>query len=132
MDTQTKHLFELAMTARDNAYCPISHYQVGSAVETVDGNFYAGCNVESVTFNNSTHAEMNAIDTAISSGAKRIARIMVITSGDEPVFPCALCRQKIIEFGPEAEVIAATVSGKTETENISSLYPKPFTLSDIQ
>lgn len=119
-------LYDAALKVRENAYCPFSHYKVGVAIEAEDGTIYVGCNVESVTYTNSTHAEMNAIDTAVADGVKKIKRVLLITQEEKPAFPCALCRQKIIEFGADAEVIAANPSGDIEIKSIKDLYPEPF------
>jgi cytidine deaminase len=126
MNDDYKKLFDAACAARDNAHCPISHFPVGAALETDTGEIFAGCNVESVAFTTSTHAETNAIDTAIAAGAKGMRRIMVVLDAEEPGFSCALCRQRIIEFGSDAEVIAATLSGKISVKTIKDLYPDPF------
>ena len=124
-------LFEMAKAVQKNAYAPISKYQVGTAVYTKKGNFYAGCNVEGVTMNNTTHAEMNAIDTMVAAGEKEITKILVLTNSSTPVFPCALCRQKIAEFSHNAQVIATTPKGKLKSSTIESLYPHPFLLKNI-
>jgi cytidine deaminase len=126
MTEDIKKLYDMALTAMNNAHCPISHYKVGAAVEMADGKLYAGCNVESITFTISTHAEMNAIDTAVAQGSKELRRVLVITDEEKPAFPCALCRQKIIEFGAATEVIAANLAGDIIVKNISELYPEPF------
>ena len=124
-------LFEMAKAVRKNAFAPISKFQVGAAVYTKNGNFYAGCNVESATMTQTTHAEMNAIDTAVAAGDKEITKILIITHSKSPAFPCALCRQKIAEFSRNATVIATTSSGKSKTSTIKKLYPEPFLLKNI-
>ena len=126
MDEEIKKLYDLALKVRQNSYSPITNFKVGATVETVSGTIYTGCNVESITFNNSTHAEMNAIDNAISNEAKKIRRILVVTQSEKPVFPCALCRQKIIEFGAGAEVIATNLSEEVDVKKIEDLYPYAF------
>lgn len=132
MSEEIRKLYDLARDAMERAHCPISHYKVGAAVETADGKRYFGCNVESVSFTNTTHAEMNAIDTAVANGSKQLKRILVITDSPKPGFPCALCRQKIVEFGEDAEVIAANLKGEIEIKNIAALYPDPFTLKNLE
>lgn len=131
MTEDIKKLYDLARSAMDNAYCPFSNYKVGAAIETTDGKIYSGCNVESVTYTNTTHAEMNAIDTAITNGSKQLKRILVITDSVKPPFPCALCRQKIVEFGANAEVVATNLKGDMESKNIAELYPDSFTRADL-
>ena len=88
--------------------------------------------MESVSFTLSTHAEMNAIDTAVAAGYREIKKILVITNSRKPVFPCALCRQKIMEFSENTEVIAATIRGKFATARIRDLYPSAFTKRSLK
>lgn len=132
MDKVTKKLFELAKNVRKNAYAPYSNYKVGATVLTEKARMFAGCNVENVTYTLTTHAEMNAIDNAIASGDRKIKKLVLVTDSDEPVFPCALCRQKIIEFSHETEVIAFTLNGKFISAKIGDLYPKAFTKKNLE
>jgi cytidine deaminase len=131
MDKTTKKLFDLATAVRQNAYAPLSKFKVGAAVVTAEGKFYVGCNVESAAYTITTHAEMNAIDTAVANGDRNFIKILIITNSPKPIFPCALCRQKIMEFSEEAEVIATIPSGEMRTMKIKELYPESFTLKDI-
>lgn len=126
MTEDIKKLYDLALAAMKNAHCPISNYKVGAAVETTDGELYAGCNVETIAFTTSTHAETNAIDTAVTHGMKGLRRVLVITNEKVPVFSCALCRQRIIEFGKDTEIIASNLTGDIRILNIAELYPEPF------
>jgi cytidine deaminase len=119
-------LFELAKSTQKNAFAPISKFFVGAAVRGGSGKTYAGCNVESPTFTSSTHAECNAIDSAIAAGEKEIVEVLVVTNSPEPVFPCAICRQKIAEHSSDALVHAATNEGRIDSAKISELYPHPF------
>lgn len=132
MPDDIQKLFGLALEAQKRAFAPLSKYYVGCAVLTEKGNTYIGCNVESATYTNSTHAEMLAIDSAVLAGEKKIARLLIVTSGEEPGFPCALCRQKIAEFSDDAEVIAATPTGEWKQSLISELYPDAFTLKKLR
>lgn len=126
MVVETEDLIEMAKKVRENAYVPISNFKVGSVVVGESGNIYSGCNVESVALTNTTHAEVNAIDTAIAAGEKKIIKVLVVLDTQEPGYPCALCRQKIAELSNNAEIIAATVNGKMKTSRILDLYPDPF------
>lgn len=126
MDPEIRELYDKALAVRENAHCPISGFKVGVAVKDITGKIYTGCNVESVTFNNSTHAEMNAIDSAIADGAKKISDVLVLTDGTPAGYPCALCRQKIAEFGMGARVIASNLQEQIRISTIAELYPEPF------
>ena len=43
-------LFLLAKGARENAYAPYSNFKVGAAIESQSGKYYAGCNVENISY----------------------------------------------------------------------------------
>ena len=45
-----RELIELAYQARENAYAPYSHFQVGAALLTKSGKVYTGCNIENASF----------------------------------------------------------------------------------
>ncbi len=97
-----KELINKAKAARENAYAPYSKFKVGAALFTDNGDIYSGCNVESVDFTLTTHAEMNAIDTMIANGGGKIKEIVVVMQADTGYgMPCGLCRQKILEFASD-------------------------------
>ena len=62
-------LFELASAAMKNAYAPYSRFAVGAAVLSGDGRFYAGCNVENVSYPCGSCAETGAIAAMIAGGS---------------------------------------------------------------
>lgn len=133
MDEHTSKLLELARSVRENAYAPLSHFRVGAVVVGESGKEYVGCNVESPTYTLTSHAEMNAIDTAIANGERRITRVVIVLDSPHIIFPCALCRQKIAEFAnPDVEVTTSTLDGTNGTKTIGELYPESFTLHDLE
>lgn len=131
MNYEDERLFRLAMKARTHSHAPVSGFRVGAAVLTASGNTYSGCNVESVTLTSTTHAEVNAIDTAVASGDSEITKLLVVTNAPGPVFPCALCRQKVAEFSSNAEIIAATTDEKLRRSTVKELYPEAFVSSNL-
>lgn len=99
LSEQEKELYNQAKNVREKAYAPYSHFKVGAALLTDNNNIYSGCNVESVDYTLTTHAEMNAIDTMIAHGENRIKIIVIVMEAEEGYgMPCGLCRQKILEF----------------------------------
>ena len=50
--------------ARDNAWCPYSHFPVGAAVMADDGRIFAGCNVENASYPAGMCAERVALGAA--------------------------------------------------------------------
>jgi len=45
----------------------------------------------------------------------------------EPVSPCGICRQSLIEFGEEIIVIMASARGEAVTATAGELLPMAFT-----
>ncbi len=99
-------LYEKAYDVRENAYAPYSGFKVGAALVTDTGKIFSGCNVESVDLTLTTHAEMNAIDSMIAAGEKKIQEIVIVMVSEVGYgMPCGLCRQKILEFAVQGTVI---------------------------
>jgi cytidine deaminase len=66
-------LIKKACKVRNNAQATYFNYHVGSAVISSLDQIYHGCNVEVVSFTQTTHAEQNAIDSMIANqGACKI------------------------------------------------------------
>ena len=81
-------LIEAAAKARENAHAPFSHFKVGAAVESEDGQFFTGCNIENATYGLTLCAERVAIFKAISEGSKRFRRLAVVADTDVLTPPC--------------------------------------------
>ncbi|MSQ02980.1 MAG: cytidine deaminase [Myxococcales bacterium] len=115
-----------AAAVRGHAYAPYSGFKVGAALIAGSGAVYVGCNVENASYPLCVCAERTAIGTAVAAGETRIVRIAVVTDTEPPASPCGGCRQVIWEFGPDAEVIVASVSGLAQVTSIRALLPAGF------
>ena len=75
-------LFDLALTVRERAHAPYSHFSVGAALVTEAGSVHAGCNVENGAFPEGWCAETSAIahmvGAALPGPHRRIAEISVV------------------------------------------------------
>ena len=126
MENTDKELIDAATAVLENAYAPFSHFRVGAALETDDGQIIAGCNVESASYGLTVCAERVAIWKAVSEGKRKINRIAVVADTEELTSPCGGCRQIIWEFGGDIPVIMANLKGKTETVQMKELLPRAF------
>src|SRR4051812_47173789 len=99
-------LVRRARSARRKAYAPYSKFLVGCALEGEVGAMHSGCNVENASYSAAICAERTAIVKMVSKGSQKIRRIVIVTSSDDPIFPCGVCLQVIHEFGPTAQVLA--------------------------
>jgi cytidine deaminase len=121
-------LQEAAWEARKQAWCPYSGFAVGAALESDDGRWFAGCNVENASYGLTVCAERAAVSAAIAAGARRFRRIVVVAELDPPVPPCGACRQVLMEFAPELVVESANRTTR-HTWQLRELLPDAFAAS---
>ena len=124
-------LIKSAVNARKNAYCPYSHFQVGSALLTEDNKIFSGANVENASYGVTNCAERTALFTAVAAGHQKIKAIAVSAKGI--AFPCGACRQALNEFNPEMTVILTNEDGSDSKETtLSKLLPNAFGPKNLQ
>ncbi len=125
-----KNLIEAALSVRENAYAPYSHYPVGAAILTPSGKIYTGVNVENAAYPSSICAERAAIFKAVTEGERRFVACAVVT--DNGGSPCGACRQVMAEFGLDLVVLIANRSGEVVKETtIRQLLPFAFQPEDL-
>ncbi len=128
-EEQKIQLLEKAQQAYQKAYAPYSHFQVGAALLTQQGNIFTGCNVENISYGLTTCAERNAIANAITTegGAKmKIQAIAIANNRQVPCSPCGACRQVIAEFAQKNTVVIFLGQKGIEITTISDLLPAGF------
>lgn len=124
-----KLLIKSALEAREFAYTPYSHFKVGAALLTKDGEIIKGCNIENIGFSATNCAERTAFFKAVSEGKRDFAAIAIV-GGIEGraelstyAMPCGVCRQVMLEFcDPDTFVV---IVAKSEDDY------KEFLLKDI-
>ena len=129
MDESEWHaLAAAAKAASAQAYCPYSGFAVGAAVRTPDGRVFAGCNVENASYGLAVCAERNAVFHAVAAGAREIVAVAVYTPTPMYATPCGACRQVLMEFARNAEVLCACDGAERGQFTVSSLLPHGFAL----
>ena len=131
MDNQ--QLIRAALKARENAYAPYSHFAVGAAVLTKDGQGYTGCNIENASYGATNCAERTAIFKAVSEGSKEFVKIAIVGGkvGEkitEFAYPCGVCRQVIAEFSnpKEMRIVVAKSENDYIEKTLDELLPLSF------
>ena len=119
-------LMDLAMAAAQNAHVPYSHFPVGAALECDDGSVFTGCNVENAAYGSTICAERTAIVKAVSEGHRDFVRIAIAGKSKDFCVPCGSCRQVMMEFSPEMEVICLNGAGESKTFSLRELLPYGF------
>jgi len=119
-------LIAAARRARENADAAFSHFKVGAALETGDGNVITGCNIENATYGLTICAERVAMFKALSEGHRVFTRIAIVADTESPTPPCGACRQILWEFGGDLEVILANLRREKGRHRLKDLLPLPF------
>ena len=124
-------LLKEAKAARENAYCPYSHYQVGAALLTKEGKIFRGTNIENASYGLTNCAERAAVASAISQGERDFIAMAVVTSGGG--FPCGACRQVLNEFNPDMDLYIADASFENVKHyKLKELLPEAFGPQNLQ
>src|SRR5436190_7873611 len=128
-----EELIALARAAVAKAYAPYSGFEVGCAIESVDGAVVTGANMENACYRLGLCAEQSALTAAQHQfGLDKVARIAVAGgSGDVVCTPCGGCRQAILEAaqlsGRDVEILCGSGDGSTgERQTIGELMPFGF------
>jgi len=132
-----RELLEKAEAAVSTSYAPYSHYHVGSAVRMANGMIFTGSNQENIAFPAGVCAERVAVFTAVSNYPDVPVESIAITAvADsfkvaEPVPPCGVCRQAIMEYeiksGRKIRLVMGCQGGKVYIINgMDSLLPLTF------
>ena len=127
-----RELLAQAMEASALAYAPWSRFQVGCALQMVDGSVMTGNNQENPAFPSSLCAERTALYYAGAQGKGADIRKIAIRASslekviDQPATPCGACRQVMLEYerlartdlvvlmqGKEGKVLKVNGVGKT-------------------
>jgi cytidine deaminase len=119
-------LSRLARQARRRAHAPFSHFKVGAALRTREGEVVTGCNVENATYGLTLCAERVAVFKAVSEGIRGFDAIAVVADSKRLTPPCGACRQILWEFCGDIWVHLADLGGRTRALRLSELLPLPF------
>ncbi len=129
---ELQSLINVAQEARTRAIAPYSNFQVGAALETVDGKIYSGCNIENASYGLTMCAERVAIFKALSEGERKFKRLAIVAEAKELTPPCGACRQIIWEFCGDISVALANGNGAVTVLQMRELYPHAFDKSFLK
>ena len=121
-----RKLIEKAKEAMEHSYSPYSKFKVGAAIFCESNKVYTGCNIENSSYGATNCAERTAIFKAISEGERNFLKIAVVSSANEEIFPCGICRQVLFEFMENGTFITENSNGEILTYNIKELLPNSF------
>jgi len=130
MDINNKHLIKnlksVAVRAASFSHSPYSHFRVGAAVLTSDGDIFTGANIENASFGLTICAERSAIFNAMSNTRSEVIMIAIYTKTSQPTAPCGACRQVLLELAPNAEIITICDTDIIRQHKVTDLLPDSF------
>ena len=121
-----RELVDRAFEMHAFSYVPYSNFPVGAALLCADGTVFTGCNVENAAYGSTICAERTAVCKAVSEGARKFKRIAVWGDSQDYCYPCGACRQVLVEFAPDMEVLIGRGDGKYVSYKLSKLFPGVF------
>lgn len=116
-------LLEAAHGVAQAAYSPYSEVRVGAALLDDAGVVHLGCNVESASYGATICAERSALVAAVSKGQRSFRALAIWASPQARLMPCGICRQMLVEFAPELELVVASNGAGPERYNLADLLP---------
>lgn len=139
-----RELIEAAKEATGRSYAPYSHFHVGAALRLDSGRIVTGSNQENAAFGAGTCAERSACFYAHANWPDDPIRKIAVaarnmdarhaTEGNpfqaEPISPCGVCRQALLEFEHLYGPIEVLLYGDREIyrlPSVASLLPLCFT-----
>ncbi len=99
----------------------VSH-TVAAAARAADGRIVTGMNV--AHFTGGPCAEQVVMGTAAATGIRELTTIVAANDLDRGILaPCGRCRQVLVDYFPDIEVIVPTGGGSMIVTHISDLLP---------
>ena len=114
-------LLQAASEISARAYSPYSKLNRGAAVLTDSGEIYRGCNVEIASYGGSLCAEMSAVSAAVAGNHRKFKAIAL----SPPAYPCGICRQMLVEFGIDIDIVIEE-NGGAKVIPLKELLPFHF------
>lgn len=132
-----QELIRRALLARERAYTPYSHFQVGAALLTRTGTVYPGCNIENAAYTPTNCAERTAFFSAVAQGEWEFAAIAIVGGPQggalDYTAPCGVCRQVMMEFcDPDTfRILVARSPEDYRVFTLRELMPQSFGPADL-
>ncbi len=131
---ERQKLWDAAQEVAKLAYAPYSRFRVGAAILAKSG-IYTGVNVENASYGLTLCAERTAFAKAISEGERDFRAIAIAcidaTDIDQNIhefLPCGACRQWMVEFAKDAEIV---ICGTNRIFQVEELMPMAFQLKKL-
>ncbi len=126
-----QELVNAAISAKELAHAPFSHFRVGAALLSKDGRIFTGCNIENSSYGLTICAERTAIFKAYSEGAREFMAIAVVSDDTEFTPPCGACRQVLMDLAGNIDFVMSNAKKKLKVVKVKSLLPLAFSPNNL-
>ncbi|MBI4229205.1 MAG: cytidine deaminase [Planctomycetes bacterium] len=100
-------------------------HKIGAALRTRSGRVFRAVNVEAEVGRISVCAEAVAVGMAVAEGDPQISAIVAVRESGEVVPPCGMCRELVLDYAMDAEVVVPG-NGGAERVPMADLLPNKF------
>ena len=143
LSKEDSFLLQQSRQIAKTAYAPYSHFFVGAAAQLSNGEIVKGTNQENASFPVGTCAERSLLSSAAVLFPDAHIITMAISyhnhngNSSEPVSPCGMCRQALLEherrYDHPIRLILGGADGQVFViEKSSLLLPLSFTGDDLK
>jgi len=136
-----RELLFAAEEVMETPYNPYSHFYVGAALLSKNGQIITGSNVENAAYGSTICAERAAILRANAMRIRTFDKLAIIARGEgfdtkEVTAPCGSCRQMLFESSQISEknleiIMSTTKRDKIIIATIEELLPLAFGPKDL-
>ncbi|MBR5643499.1 MAG: cytidine deaminase [Salinivirgaceae bacterium] len=141
LDAKEQELVRRAQNAAGRAYAPYSKFKVGACLLLDNGQMIEGNNQENASYPCGCCAERTALNYANATFPDAKVEAIAISAFnreqlvDEPITPCGICRQALLETEMKnRNSIKVIMNGKRQTiiaQSASDLLPLAFDDSQL-
>lgn len=136
LPTEDVQLIESAIAQTEKSYSPYSKFNVGAAIRLENGEIVVGCNQENAAFGVTMCAERSALFAAGAQCPDVTVTAIAIAARDsegllkEPISPCGVCRQAMVEtetrYGRRLRILLYGTEKVYIVDGIADLMPLTF------
>jgi cytidine deaminase len=127
-----KDILNLLKETKKQALAIYSKFHVGALLMTKDEHMFTGINIESSSYGLTICAERVALFKALSEGYRKFDRIYIMSDLTKPCPPCGACRQVLMDFAPNINVIMYSSNGDKKEALLKDLMPFAFQGLDLK
>ena len=126
-----QEILNLLRETKKQALALYSKFHVSALLVTNDDQVFTGINIESSSYGLTICAERVALFKALSEGHRKFDRIYIMSDLSKPCPPCGACRQVLMDYAPDINVIMYSNNGERKEATLKDLMPLAFQGKDL-